>query len=275
MKKETGLQKFYRTLVPKITSVGAAAVVVGAMFKIQHWPGASIMLIAGLSTEAALFLLGVMAPSPPPEAHYHWEKVYPELDDSGGTSPVTHSKKLKPMDNQKAVLGALSMIDKALAEGKLDANSFSSFSQGMKKMNQSVSQIKNITEVSAASNEFKTNLLNSSKAIEGLNKNFEGANKAMTSLNTSLDSSKEYHGQLQKITKNLGAMNAIYEMELKDADTHLKAMNRFYGNLNNALENMNQASQESRVFKNQISTLSGNLASLNKVYGNMLNAMKI
>ena len=60
-----------------IIGVGAAVVMMGALFKLQSWPGASIMLIAGLSVEAFIFLLqGIL----PPHANYYWEKFYPGLD---------------------------------------------------------------------------------------------------------------------------------------------------------------------------------------------------
>ncbi len=85
---------------------------------------------------------------------------------------------------------------------------------------------------------------------------------------------KNYHQQIQAVSKNLGALNAVYEMELKDANSHLKAMNKFYGNLSVAMQNMSDASQESENFKTEISKLTGNLTQLNGIYGKMLNAMK-
>ena len=60
-----------------ITCIGAAVVILGALFKITHWPGAMAMLILGMSVEAVLFvMLGVL----PPHKEYHWEKYYPGLD---------------------------------------------------------------------------------------------------------------------------------------------------------------------------------------------------
>ena len=85
---------------------------------------------------------------------------------------------------------------------------------------------------------------------------------------------KEYHAQVQNLTKNLGSLNAVYEMELQDANNHLKAMNKFYGNLSSAMGNMAEASKDTDQFKNQLAKLSGNLTQLNGVYGNMLTAMK-
>lgn len=63
-----------------IIGVGASVVLVGALFKIQSWPGASEMLTAGLLTEAGLFImLGLL----PPHKDYYWEQLYPGLDKAG------------------------------------------------------------------------------------------------------------------------------------------------------------------------------------------------
>ena len=51
----------------------------GALFKIQHWPGAGIMLTVGMCTEAFIFaLLGLL----PPHKDYYWERFYPNIDEN-------------------------------------------------------------------------------------------------------------------------------------------------------------------------------------------------
>jgi len=107
-----------------------------------------------------------------------------------------------------------------------------------------------------------------------LNKAYANTVNAMSSMANATKDAKEYHAQVQTITKNLGALNAVYEMELKDANSHLKAMNKFYSNLTTAMESMSEASKESTVFRDQMKSLTGNLTQLNKIYGNMLSAMK-
>jgi gliding motility-associated protein GldL len=72
----------------------------------------------------------------------------------------------------------------------------------------------------------------------------------------------------------MGALNAVYELELQDTNKHLKAMNAFYGNLTAAMQNMADASKDTQQFKSELSKLTGNLASLNNVYGSMLTAMR-
>lgn len=62
--------------VGMVYSIGAAVVIVGALFKIMHWPGASTVLIAGMCTEALLFMIGCLD-KPHPE--FHWHEVFPQL----------------------------------------------------------------------------------------------------------------------------------------------------------------------------------------------------
>jgi gliding motility-associated protein GldL len=110
--------------------------------------------------------------------------------------------------------------------------------------------------------------------MANLNKSFEGTVSAMGTLAASAKDAKDYQAQLQASVKNLSALNQIYDSEIKDANSHLKTMNKFYGNLTSAMTNMTEASKESDAFRKQVSSLTTNLTQLNKVYGNMLTAMK-
>ena len=60
---------------------GAAIVIVGALFKILHLPGASVVLTLGMGTEAILFALSAFED---PHKEYHWETVFPQLEGGEG-----------------------------------------------------------------------------------------------------------------------------------------------------------------------------------------------
>ena len=98
--------------------------------------------------------------------------------------------------------------------------------------------------------------------------------QAMTGMAEASGDAKQYHEQVRGITKNLGALNAVYEVELQDSNSHLKAMNKFYGNMANVMENMEKAGKGTEKFSNEMQKLTGNLTSLNGIYGSMLSAMK-
>jgi gliding motility-associated protein GldL len=267
-KKESGLEFFFRVVAPKVTSIGASVVVVGALFKIMHWKFAGEMLTVGLLTEAFLFFIGAFQPAPPPEAHYDWEKVYPEL--AAADAPKAAPKKEDPAKQVAPVIA----IDKFLQDANLNADVFKNFGSGMRQLNDSVVKMKDITEASVATTEYTTSIKSATKSIADLNKAYSATVSAMGEMANASKDAKEYHAQVQSITKNLGALNAVYEMELKDANSHIKAMNKFYSNLTVAMESMSEASKESALFKEQMTKLTTNLTTLNKVYGNMLTAMK-
>ncbi|MCS6969051.1 MAG: gliding motility protein GldL [Bernardetiaceae bacterium] len=269
--KESALARFNRVIVPKITSVGASIVIVGAMFKIMQWPGAGPMLVAGLTTEAIIFFLGVLAPVPPPDKHYEWERVYPELADDyegGNGRPDAQTA------NKLAATGVLVGLDQMLQEAELSTEAFKSFGKGIKTLNESALKMRDMSEAASASEEYSRNLRAASQSLVALNKSYAATVESMSAMANASTQAKELHTQIQTLTKNLGALNAVYEMELKDANSHLKAMNKFYGNLTIAMESMAEASKEAQTFKDQISKLTNNLTALNKIYGNILAAMK-
>lgn len=271
-KKESTAEWFYRVVIPKATSLGAAIVVFGAMFKINHLPGAGLMLIVGLTTETVIFLFGIFEPSAPPADHYDWSLAYPELANSG----VKNGKKDKPQlpKQDAATATKLAAIDKMIAESNFTSDSFKSFGKGMQSLNDTAGKMKDISNAAAASNNYTKSLESATKTVNDLNKAYAGTVSAVSQMANTQKEAKEYHSQIQSITKNLGALNAVYEMELRDANSHLKAMNKFYSNLTVAMESMSDASKESEVFKKQMQGLTTNLTALNNVYGKMLTAMK-
>jgi len=107
-----------------------------------------------------------------------------------------------------------------------------------------------------------------------MNKSYDVAIKAVSSMSEASKDAGEYHSQVQKVTKNLAALNSVYEMELKDADSHVKNMNKFYESLTGAMNGLSKVGDNTAKFTNELSKLTDNLTSLNRVYGSMLTAMK-
>jgi len=249
-------------IMPMIYGLGASVVIVGAMFKIMHWPGAGPMLVIGLSTEAIIFAFSAFQP---PHKEPEWARVYPQLSDDyegygdeEGGSGVSVTRKL----------------DEMLSDANLNQDVINSLGAGMNSLASSVGNLKDLTDASVASNEYAQNVKTASASILEMNKSYSKTVDAMSDMANASEEAKEYHSQVQTITKNLGALNAVYEMELSDANNHLRAMNKFYSNLSFAMENMAEAGKDTEQFKNELEKLSGNLTKLNSVYGNMLSAMK-
>ncbi|MFN8354679.1 MAG: gliding motility protein GldL [Spirosomataceae bacterium] len=253
-------------VLPVVYSLGAAVVILGALFKIRHLEGADVMLTVGMGVEALIFaLFALQTFVQPPSREYEWEKVYPELaDDYKGALP-TKSNEGK---------GLTANMDKMLADAKVTPDIFDNLGKSMRSLTDTVGKIKDISDATVATNEYAKNAKTAASSMLEMNKSYGVAMTALGELaNTSTDA-KEYRAQFQQITKNMGALNAVYELELQDTNRHLKAMNAFYGNLTTAMENMAEASKDAQKFKSEMTKLTSNLTSLNNVYGGMLSAMK-
>jgi gliding motility-associated protein GldL len=246
-----------------IASFGAAVVIVGALFKILHWEGANQMLMIGMFTEAAIFILyGMLYIGMKPSKDYDWEKVYPELAD-GAAAPR----------GQQGV-GLTAKMDEMMAQAKISPDIFDNLGKGMRSLTDSVSKIGQLTDATVATNDYAKNARTAAVAMGEMNKSYGVTMTALNEMATASQDAKEYRVQFAEVTKKMGALNAIYEMELQDTQKHLKAMNAFYGNLSSAMESMAAAGKDTQQIKQEMTKLTNNLNALNNVYGNMLSAMK-
>ena len=249
--------KLFNKVMPFVYGIGAAIVIVGAMFKIMHWKGADTMLIIGLSTEAIIFFLSAFQPA----AHeVDWTRVYPQLADNYDQR-VNNESITEKLDD---------MLDKANIRPDMIQN----LGNNLGHLAQTTAQMADMSQATVATNEYTERVRTAASSLEQINQAYASTAQAITQLSDATVDAREYHAQVQNVTKNLGALNAVYEMELQDANNHLKSMNRFYGTLSSAMENMAEASRDTEQFKNEVAGLTKNLNSLNNIYGNMLNAMR-
>jgi len=257
--------KFYSSIMPKIYGIGAAVVILGAMFKILDWQGANWMIGIGLSTEAFIFFLSAFEPK---AEEVDWSKVYPEL--AGGEPTVRRV--------QGATAGAGDQVsqklDEMLAKAKVGPELIESLGRGMQNLATSAEKMGNLSDAAVATNEYATNVKSAAKTLVDMNASYSKTAAALTEMSSASQDAKAYHTQVQTVTKNLSALNAVYEMELQDANSHVKTLNKFYANMTAAMEGLTEAGKETQAFKTELSKLNQNVSSLNKIYGGMLSAMK-
>jgi gliding motility-associated protein GldL len=255
----------YKTIMPKVYGIGAAVVIVGALFKIQHLPGAGAMLGIGLGVEAVIFFLSAFEP---PHKDPDWAKVYPELaEDYSG--PVN-----SPRISSGKGENAAQKLDHMLESAKIGPELIESLGKGMTNLANNTKQMSSLSNAAVATEEYSKNVKSASQSLVDMSSSYAKTAQAMGSMAEASGDAKQYHEQVRGITKNLGALNAVYEVELQDSNSHLKAMNKFYGNMANVMENMEKAGKGTEQFSNEMKKLTGNLTSLNGIYGSMLTAMK-
>jgi gliding motility-associated protein GldL len=251
--------------IGNIVSIGASVVIIGLLFKIQHWPYASTFITVGLLTEAGLFfLLGLQ----PEATEVDWTKAYPELADDYTGEPVkrTAAPVLQNTGNTAA-------LDKMLADAKISPELIGNLGEGLKTFSDKVSTISKVADAGAATTEFANKIKAAGSSYDNLSTSFAKASASLNEMASSNIDSKGYHDQVNNLAKNLSALNAVYELELQDSSAHLKSMNKFYQNLSLTMNNFNESLDDSKSFKDEVGRLAKNLGSLNSVYGNMLTAM--
>jgi len=253
---------FQYGIMPYIYGIGAAIVILGALFKLMHWPGAAAMLIIGLGTEALIFAVSAFIPvHPEPE----WEKVYPQLADDSYEDSYEY-------EDQSG--STVEKLDDMLASSNLDQNVIDRLGEGLNSLSTSVEKMADLGDAAAATSEYASNVKGATESLNKMSVSYAQTAEAMESMSVAATDASEYQNQVQTITKNLGSLNALYEMELQDANSHLKAMNKFYSNISTAMDNISEATSDSDQFREQLKSLTGNITELNTVYGNMLSAMK-
>lgn len=260
-----GIKKPYG--ITNIVSWGASVVIIGLLFKIQHWPYGGTFISAGLITEAALFfLLGFQREKE--EDHIDWTRVYPELStDYKGELPTSSPRGGGGTNSNTAAL------DKMLEDAKIGPELIASLGTGLRTFGDKVANISNVADAGMATSEFTSKVKTASASYDKLSSAFEQASANLAEMANSNIDSKAYHDQVNNLAKNLSALNAVYELELQDSSAHLKSMNKFYHSMAATMQNFNESLEDSQQFKVEVARLSKNLGSLNAIYGNMLSAM--
>jgi gliding motility-associated protein GldL len=248
----------------------AAVVILGALFKIRHWPYADEMITLGLLSEVIVFL--VMAFMVPPPEEPHWQRYFPEinihpdLDPNYKPTPI-----VLPGANGNT---AMTKFEDMLSAADITPANLGRLSENFKKLNTTVENFNDVTDAVSATKDYSANTREVANAMAQMKEAYLGAAGTVQYFNSAAQDTKYFHEQVQALTKNLSSLNTIYELELEDTNNHLKAMNKFYNNLVQASDAMSGSVEDAKKAHGQITTLAGNLGKLNQIYGNMLSAMQ-
>jgi gliding motility-associated protein GldL len=268
------------------TGFGAAVVIVGAMFKIQHWPGATIMLIGGLSVEAVLFIMGAFEE---PHMAVDWTILYPELDtwsepleDEAEDEHDEEGEQSFNLDDS-SVISAVSAesddavsqkLDRMLQDANIGSDLIESLGKGMRNLSDSASNMGDLANIAPATEDFVSSVNIAKSNVESLSDNYSKANQTLDNLIAVSDGDGgSYSQELGKMSKNLSELNGIYEMQLNSSGQNVKLNSEVNENISALLQNLSDSVEDTKRYKEQVAELGNNLEQLNTVYGNMLSAM--
>ena len=290
-----------KRVVGAVYSLGASVVIIGAMFKILHLPGAGITLGIGMVTEAVLFAIGVFDK---PHTEYHWQNVFPAL----------LQKEPQPLNISGGVVtggvagtagGASNVASGGVSGGVvpggipgLSNDEMQRLSDGIKNLSETATQLASLSSVVGSTEKLASTLDAASDAASSfvesqstLNVATKGLEASYQSITSDMDSvvkhTKNYGEKMESINSHLASINSVYELQLRNIQAQSESFgeqSEKVGLISNHLANIcgevgkiqsavTVAADESEKYKAGAVKLSQQVAELNKVYGNMLNAL--
>ena len=285
----------WKNFIAKLYGLGASIVIIGALFKIQHWPLAGTMLTVGLLTEAVIFFFSAFEPL---HEEIDWSLVYPELagipEDETAEIQAHGGKQHGAVSSGGGGGGygggagavALAKFDEMLEKAEISPDLFQKLGVGMKKLSDTTANMSAMGDVSAASTKYMSTINTANESLEKLAQSYQATTQVINetgstyknmadSLSVIEVGGKSYQQQLEVLNKNLSALNAVYELQKKGADEHMKESQALYQGIQGLVKDLTDSAGDTKKYREQITKLNDNLSALNNVYGNMLAAMNV
>ena len=238
--------KGYKNFMAKLYGWGASIVIIGALFKILHLPGANIMLILGMGIEAVIFFFSAFEPL---HVEYNWALVYPELATGTDIELEESDKKSRREKKQQVKSDSLTptqALDKMLEEAKIGPELMESLASGMRNLSDNAHKLAGVSDAVVSTDNYTASLQKASESVRNLTLKYD---KVAANLETDGGATAAYIESVKRATTAVSQLATAYDQTAKS---------------------MAQTSN----FKAEMDKLTANISKLSNVYGNMLAAMK-
>jgi gliding motility-associated protein GldL len=290
--KENKFMTWYHSYTGKkwvniIYSMGAAVVIVGALFKIMHWPGAGIVLTLGMCTEAFLFTIGVLEA---PHEEFHWANVFPELLEYGSPD--------ERIARSKAQLGMSTGKGEEKAGSVLDDKEMKALKEGIANLATTANQLSDLGKLATSTTKLGEKLDAAGEAAGKYAAGAEALGQKQDELNNTyativndmqgvVAGTKEYNKSIAAVGAKLGEVNAVYELQLSalqaqaeaykaqvaEVEKTSKQLQAVNADMTKLQTSTAEALKNQQAYEEANKKLAAQVADLNKVYGNMLSAL--
>ncbi|MGN0001341.1 MAG: gliding motility protein GldL [Marinilabiliaceae bacterium] len=267
----------YKKFMGYVYGFGASVAIIGALFKILHLPGASIMLIAGLGVEAIIFALSSFEP---PHETPDWSLVYPEL---AGLEPID-----KPAKSNGGNGGG-DTISGLVSAGAIDQKTIDQLATGVKNLANTTSQMSDLADASVATKSYLNNVKNAADSLNQFsaaqNSVSEAGNKLAAKINEEGNKFGDSFNKLNsafatqaeqsaKLGSNMTAVTEAYQQQLKGINSQLESTKNMASGLSSISAELAASVEGVKEYRQQIASLSKTVGELNNIYGNMLSAIR-
>ena len=266
--------KTWKNIMKYVYGLGAAVVIMGALFKIMHWPGASEMLIVGLSTEALIFIMSVMEPI---HLDADWSRVFPELANTEGEGTeeldqVGLYDLIKSGDDEPG--SQADKLAEKLSDAGIDNQLIGKLKDGMSNLAENASSLGSMSSATGATGEYVSSLQNASAKLNELSDEYAASASAIAAI---AGEGNNFGPEMEKLSSNISALNNTYELQLKSSSEYLSSMSNMtelQESIKSVMSDLAASAGDTQAYRENMATLSQNLSDLNNVYGNMLKAMR-
>lgn len=279
-----------KNIVNIIYSVGASVVIIGALFKILHWPGASQVLMVGMFTEAFLFVIGALE-RPHPE--FHWENVFPQLLEYGTKPELLEEKSRQPRPTLlgAGVSGGAAVAGVATSGEASSAKVPSLKDEDLKALKDGIAELaKTATQFSELGKVAQTGVKLGEKlaAAELATETYTAATATLAQtyaqvtgdMQTIAADTQAYKAGVEQVGQKIASLNSVYELQLQTVNAQVEAQKQAASSVAEMVEAQqrsvalaNEAVAAQTAFAASAKQLQQQVADLNGIYGNMLNAL--
>lgn len=201
--------KPFKKFMVKLYGLGASVVIIGALFKIQHWKGAGFALTLGLTTEALIFAVSAFDPQ---KGDVDWTRVYPEL------------KGEEPPETARSIT---SEVARMLEQARVDQETVNRMGEGFNKFSDTMSGLKQISNAVLATDKFTEKINIVTENVERVNESYKRSAEALSVLSEQSGSTKDYFNQMKSASVHLATLNNVYEMEINNTNKYNEAISKY------------------------------------------------
>lgn len=286
--------KSYKTFMGYLYGWGAGIVIFGALFKINHWPGGTIMLIIGMGTEVIIFFMSAFEP---PHKEFDWTLVYPQLAGMEHTGEESEGLALTEGENDEnpdalmetqvpeqleAADPLTQQLNKMLEDANISPELIERLGVGMSNLADSAASMNNMATATAATDKFVSNMDTAAEQAGLLYQSMKDAPEAVATLSNIYKETAQslsagdvsYVDEMKKMASSLSSINAMYEMQLQNSTAQLEATKEVQDKMQSMMNNFADSAEGVLKYKQQVDALTKKVSELNNVYGNMLAAMQ-
>ncbi len=241
----------WKNFMAKLYGIGASVVIIGALFKIMHFPYAGVLLTCGLCTEAIIFFFSAFEPL---HEELDWTLVYPEL--AGMTDPDDLEDFREESIAGRGV--GLQKFDELFQQADIKPETIKNLSTGLNSLSQTTTNLHDITAASVATESFMNNMKSASESISSVSDKYAASGGDLTNSVGNLVAS--YKKTAELIDKS--------GQEVADKFTQSSAdITSTYQELSKIVKtDYSEITQGHKQFSEQLSSLNKNLGELNSAY---------